>query len=322
MRENKIVRPFSFLMKNRALQYFLFPALLAITVILFSGNAFAANIGDSAFPLQIEKWVKGESINLSREKGKKIFIVEFWATWCGPCRVTAPFLTKLQKKYKDKGVVIIGISDEKQKTVENYLKKKDAGMEYTVAVDKDRKTTKAYFDAFGLKGIPHAFIIKSGRIAWHGHPMKGMEETIKKIIAGSFDLGKEVHAAKAKELFPVYFYLAGKTNEADLIKMTGERLFEYSRNNKELLDGLAWGIATEKDLKVRDFNLAYKAVKRANELASGKNSFILDTYARILYLMGQKEEAIRYQKKAISLTEDKALIKELNKNLKEYQGKK
>src|ERR1051325_1895884 len=65
--------------------------------------------GDKAPPLTIEKWVKGEPIT-GFEKGR-VYVVEFWATWCGPCVASMPHLSELQKEYGDR-VTIIGVTKE------------------------------------------------------------------------------------------------------------------------------------------------------------------------------------------------------------------
>ena len=55
-----------------------------------------ASLGDPAAPLTIKDWVKGKPANV--RDGKAVYVVEFWATWCGPCRVSIPHLTELQKR--------------------------------------------------------------------------------------------------------------------------------------------------------------------------------------------------------------------------------
>ena len=104
-------------------------------------------------------------------------IVEFWATWCPPCRQSIPHLNELNKKFKDKGLVVIGITDEDKATVEKF--RKGTPMEYNVATDKGGKLSQQ----FGINGIPQAFIIgKDGKILWEGHPMQLKEAAIENAL--------------------------------------------------------------------------------------------------------------------------------------------
>jgi thiol-disulfide isomerase/thioredoxin len=142
-------------------------------------------LGDKAPDLKIEKWIKGGPVNLSTGKGKNIYIVEFWATWCPPCRISIPHLTKLQNRYKDKSVIVVAISKEDPETVEEFVQsQKD--MDYNVGVDTSGETYLSYME--GEAGIPCAFIInKEGIIVWRGHPLE-MESTLKEVIDGTFDI--------------------------------------------------------------------------------------------------------------------------------------
>ena len=116
-------------------------------------------------------FVKGEPTTLAEGRGKNVFILEYWATWCAPCKVTIPHLTKLQQKYKDEGLVIIGVSDESLAKVQPFVAKMGDKMEYTVAIDPKRTTLDQYTRPFKINSIPHAFVIdKAGRLMWHGHP--------------------------------------------------------------------------------------------------------------------------------------------------------
>lgn len=120
--------------------------------------------------------MKLELVSGKIETGKPM-IVEFWATWCPPCRKSIPHLNEIYKKYKDKGLSIIGISDEDKAVIEKFTQ--TTPMDYTVAIDKD----DAFSKPFGIKGIPHAFLVdKTGKITWAGHPMKLTDADIEKLI--------------------------------------------------------------------------------------------------------------------------------------------
>jgi tetratricopeptide (TPR) repeat protein len=151
-------------------------------------------LGDPAPKLDVKSFVKGQPI-ATLEPGK-LYVVEFWATWCGPCRVSIPHLTELQKKHPD--VVFIGVSvlEQDQNAVKPFVDAMGDNMAYRVAVDaipekgdaNDGLMATTWMKAAGQGGIPTAFVIdKGGRIAWIGHPMS-MDEPLEKIVGGSWDL--------------------------------------------------------------------------------------------------------------------------------------
>jgi thiol-disulfide isomerase/thioredoxin len=216
-------------MKSKLLLGLALLALAVSPVVMAAGQ-----LGDPAAPLHIAEWVKGQAVDLAKLKGKQVVVVEFWATWCPPCRASIPHLTALQKKHKD--VVFIGISTEKPDVVKKFVAKMGDQMNYTVAVDNERQTSKGYMDAFGIRGIPHAFIVdKQGRIVWDGHPMANLEKVLDEIVAGKYDLDKarKKSAARAKyEAFRAAIE-AGKS-EAEIERL-GQ---ELEALDAETVDGL------------------------------------------------------------------------------------
>jgi thiol-disulfide isomerase/thioredoxin len=132
-------------------------------------------LGEPAARLAIKDWAKGKAVDV--RDGKAVYVVEFWATWCGPCRVSIPHLSELQKRWKNKGVVIVGVSDEPASTVKPFVEKMGDKMDYLVACDDNRLTYSGYMEAYGFNGIPTAFIVgRDGRVQWTGHPMNGLDK--------------------------------------------------------------------------------------------------------------------------------------------------
>jgi thiol-disulfide isomerase/thioredoxin len=170
-------------------------------------------IGDKAPELTVSKFVKGEPIT-GFEKGK-IYVVEFWATWCGPCIENIPHLTELQKEHKDIKVVGVSVWESDQSKVVPFVEKMGEKMDYTVAMDDVKaaedgaagrnssmtgKMAQNWMAAAGQNGIPAAFIVNGeGKVAWIGHPAS-MEKPLEQIMSGKWDLAKEAAAyRKSKE---------------------------------------------------------------------------------------------------------------------------
>jgi thiol-disulfide isomerase/thioredoxin len=149
-------------------------------------TTLALSIGSKAPIPEISDFVRGEKPTFF-EPGK-VYVIEFWATWCPPCRQSMPHLTKLAEDMKSKGVVIVGISDEKVETVRTFLEKEEWKQKarYTLATDPDRSTHKAYMEASGQGGIPTAFIVREGVVQWIGHPME-MDAPLAKVVDGTWD---------------------------------------------------------------------------------------------------------------------------------------
>lgn len=161
-------------------------------------------IGDTAPPLKVTKWVQGDEV-----KGfdkDKVYVVEFWATWCGPCIRAMPHLNELHDEYKGKGLVVIGLTSKdpnnSQKAVEEFVAKNGKRFTYRFAYCDDRDTDKAYMEASGQDGIPCTFIVgKDGKVAWIGHPME-LDDVLPLVMDGKWDGKKSVDALAAvrKEL--------------------------------------------------------------------------------------------------------------------------
>ena len=146
-------------------------------------------VGDPAPPLNIGQWMNGQPSSAGFEGN--VHVVEFWATWCGPCLISMPHLSELKQDYGDQ-VTIIGITDEDEGTVEAFLASESPDgrswfqvIQYYLATDNRGATNAAYMAAADQQGIPTAFIVgKRGTIEWIGHPGR-IDEPLRQAIEGS-----------------------------------------------------------------------------------------------------------------------------------------
>ena len=292
----------------------LFVAVLALYGFAIRGEALS--IGDKAPELQIAKWLKGDPVP-ALGTGNNVYVIEFWATWCIPCRESIPHLTELQKQYKDKGLVVIGISTEEEGIVQNFLSEVGSQMDYRVAVDTDRKTWEAYTTPFGAEGLPHAFIVsKKGELLWEGHPMNGMDAILAQTLAGAFDAAQAKQRVSdqklSKELADQYLGMASTgTNNAGADKV-GDQLMSLSYPALNALYTVVMNIRNNTNLKYRNKEFALKVCTKLDAITEGKNYKIAFVYALFLFENGKAEEAVKQAEKAMAVCTDdqmKAIIK-------------
>ena len=167
---------------------------LCVPTVCMAGDAHdkSLTIGDKAPTTEISHWLKGKEVT-EFEDGN-VYVMEFWATWCGPCKVSIPHISELQEQYADYDVTFIGVSDEKLQTVVKFLSTADSEnvmwtekIHYTLATDPDRSTAKAYMKAAAQQGIPTAFIVgKDSRIEWIGHPMD-IDDVLAQVVRDNWD---------------------------------------------------------------------------------------------------------------------------------------
>ena len=179
------------------------PNMLALALVFSplvpqtDDRPYSLMVGDAAPAIQVAEWVQGTPVT-SFAPGQTT-VVEFWATWCGQCKVAIPHLNELSKEYAGK-VTFVGvsvwerISAKAPYSVPDFVKKMGDKMTYTVASDLVKETedegpmAKNWMSAAGQSGIPTAFVVNgSGRIAWIGHPME-LDKSLAAIVGGSYDV--------------------------------------------------------------------------------------------------------------------------------------
>lgn len=332
--------------------------MLSIAVVL-SGwcltNPASANlgVGDAAPSLSIKDWIKGTPVDLKKAGPDEVFVVEFWATWCGPCRTSMPHMSEMQERFKEKGVTFIGVSSEKKSTVEKFLENGyDEKMRYTVALDDKRQTSKDWMVAAKQSGIPCAFVVKGGKIQWIGHPLNdldikvadlcgdkdylaykkkriGIEKQIMKaardenwedVLAG-FDKMIEFDPGRFEVRIARYHLLITKMNKAKEASDYGRSIVTSSGDTDDL-NRLAWEILNNDEFEAnRDVALAMAAAKKAMQLTEEKSPKVIDTFALALAANGDLEGAVQWQTRAVELCPDtdEKTKRKLRRKLEEYE---
>jgi cytochrome c biogenesis protein CcmG, thiol:disulfide interchange protein DsbE len=128
-------------------------------------------LNQKAPDLIVEKWLTPEP-----DRRGKFTLIDFWATWCPPCRAAIPELNGYHEKFGDK-LVVIGISDETEEAVRKLV---NPQIEYSIAIDTQARTK----NVVGVTGIPHVLIIDpQGIVRWEGFPFLQGYELNEKVVA-------------------------------------------------------------------------------------------------------------------------------------------
>jgi thiol-disulfide isomerase/thioredoxin len=299
-------------------------------------------IGNPAPPLNLETWFTGDEVR--QLVNGQIYVVEFWATWCPPCRTSMPHLSELQDRFGEQ-VKFIGVTDEQAGIVEQFLGEAQApdteqtwrdAVHYSLANDPSGAVRRAYMEAAGQSGIPTAFIVgREGLIEWIGHPMS-IDYPIEQVIAGTWDRAAELVRVQRKEALQaaiekqdwdeairlidatlaegmpdiqlqfMKFGLLMQAQRTDEAYTWLDQITKGHWDDSNLLDHLAWTLTTNLSGAQRRLDVAWQLAERANELTSGRDASVLDTMARIAYERGDLDAAIAWQTKAVEAAGDDA----------------
>ncbi len=262
-------------MKARQLKWMAALAATAAGTTLALAADATLKIGDPVPKLQTGKWVQGEPVK-KFEPGTA-YLVEFWATWCGPCRVSIPHLNELATKYKDKGLIVIGQDcwERDESRVAPFVKQMGEKMTYRVALDdktdsETGKMAETWMAAAGRDGIPSAFLVDTkGLIAWIGHPLQLKEKVLEDVLAGKYDVKKaaadyQQQQKNQAQLRPVWTALNRALQNKDWDEATA-KLAEVEKlmpeDERESLDMVRLAILVGKE----DYPAVYKLAAKVSE---------------------------------------------------------
>jgi thiol-disulfide isomerase/thioredoxin len=354
----------------------------ALLLLLLSATLSAAGlkVGDPAPATRPETMLQGEAVK-DFQKGE-VYVFECWASWCGPCIAAIPHLNELYKQMGKKGVVITGVNvweSERDaasaQRAKDFLKTQGEKMSYRVALG-GKAFIKDWLEAAEVNGIPHAFVVAEGKIAWTGHPAQLTAEMLGDILtgtplaaappvadkipqrrlskpavpAGTAPNDPEMAAAQAKldalseamrardwdaaeKALPAAAGVLPKQEgqelrdsiEAQIGLARGDPTKFYAQLQKvadeefddpEALNEIAWRLLTMKAFAQKpNLVLAEKCAVQSVKLTREEHPDKLDTLARLRWLQGKKEEAIRLQIKSVDKAEAGPMREALQKTL-------
>jgi thiol-disulfide isomerase/thioredoxin len=168
-------------------RFYTFFVAMFIAAFFIQTNVSAQNDGQPAKKLYAKSYINQKAPELVVEtwisekpdtKGKFV-LIDFWATWCGPCKRAIPHMNEWAEKYKDE-MVVIGLSDE---TEDRVRKLKEPVMEYYSAIDTKKQTKSTY----QVSGIPHVVVVDpEGIVRWEGFPFMQGYELTDEVLEGLF----------------------------------------------------------------------------------------------------------------------------------------
>jgi len=354
----------------------------ALLLLLLSATLSAAGlkVGDPAPATRPETMLQGEAVK-DFKKGE-VYVFECWASWCGPCIAAIPHLNELHKQMGKKGVVITGVNvweSERDaasaQRAKDFLKAQGDKMSYRVALG-GKAFIKDWLEAAEVNGIPHAFVVAEGKIAWTGHPAQLTAEMLGDILtgtplaaaapiadkipqrrlskpavpAGTAPNDPEMAAAQAKldalseamrardwdaaeKALPAAAGVLPKQEgqelrdsiEAQIGLARGkpakfyaqlQKLADEEFDDPEALNEIAWRLLTMKAFAQNpNLALAEKCAVQSVKLTKEEHPDKLDTLARLRWLQGKKEEAIRLQIKSVDKAEPGEMKAALQKTL-------
>ena len=354
----------------------------ALLLLLLSATLSAAGlkVGDPAPATRPETMLQGEAVK-DFKKGE-VYVFECWASWCGPCVAAIPHLNQLHKQMGKKGVVITGVNvweSERDaasaQRAKDFLQAQGSKMSYRVALG-GKAFIKDWLEAAEVNGIPHAFVVAEGKIAWTGHPAQLTAEMLGDILtgtplaaaapiaekipqrrlskpavpAGTAPNDPEMAAAQAKldalseamrardwdaaeKALPAAAGVLPKQEgqelrdsiEAQIGLARGkpakfyaqlQKLADEEFDDPEALNEIAWRLLTMKAFAQNpNLALAEKCAVQSVKLTKEEHPDKLDTLARLRWLQGKKEEAIRLQIKSVDKAEPGEMKAALQKTL-------
>jgi len=329
--------------------------LVTLLTLILAPSAPAADlsVGDTAPGFSIEEWVKGDEQTL---QNGKVYLVEFFATDKGRLQRTVPMLSELQEEFGDRGLIVIGVSEQEADDVKRWARSQGEKLGYTVAVDRRGVTTREWMSKAGRDTVPTAFIVdRKSKIAYIGDTLSEELATIlEKVLRGRFaptldrQARQKLDAARrhrrvkswrmAKQRYDeiidldpsVFAEVALERFEMMLVDMADrDEAYRYLQNelmakrfvkDPEALKDIAEKITLDRKItpENRDLDVALEAATALHQLAGKADWRSLTTLALVHFHRQEFQQAIGLQYRAWKLARPKYKA-ELKRVLRSYQ---
>ena len=290
-------------------------------------------VGGPAPALAVETWVKGKAKGPIRPGDGRVYVVEFWATWCGPCIAGIPELSKIQDDFRSQGVTVVGCTsrDEWGNTlaaVRDFVRRRDETIRYSIAwlpVSRGSDGTTGvhlnpWYEAAGIRSLPTAFVVdRTGRLAYIGDPA-GARDVVAALVNDSFDLEsaarKYALVLRGRQDLDS-LEVAFSAGQLDRARGMARGVVEGPcRDDARTMFLLAARIGKQENPGSELIDIAVQAAERAVELTARTSPGMLDVLAHALFHRGEIERAIAVEEEATRLSEgdfQKAQIRELER---------
>ncbi|MEO1584915.1 MAG: redoxin family protein [Planctomycetota bacterium] len=284
-------------------------------------------VGDRAPELKVASFIKGAPIS-EFEEGS-VYLVDFWATWCGPCIASIPKLTEMQEKYADDNFTVLAVSvlerpegDALIEHVSGFVEKRDDEMRYTIAVDDDGAMADSWLRASGQQGIPTAIIVgRDGNVAWVGYGTDpSLPGVVDDIVNDRWDMAEAREAPMQRAWYAHFMKVAG--TDTDRATRLAAALFDEGKlTDPAALNGVAWRIVENEGWSEAAAGVARDMATDALRRMNKDDASTLDTLAWAYYRLGEYDNAIETQERAVANAGDGQLKAELAKSLEVFKAR-
>ncbi|GAB5495098.1 MAG: hypothetical protein Phyf2KO_01780 [Phycisphaerales bacterium] len=165
-------------------------------------------VGDPAPSIDAEHWYRGEP--RSRLPLGNVYVIDLWATWCGPCVRAMPHLSELQNTYADQGLSVIAVSidtgDSAHEQVARFVERRSEDITFEVALDAGG-TKAAWLDASGRESIPSTYVVdREGTVVWIGNPTSPegefgepvIDRVLREVMSDTYNTAEAVDESRAE----------------------------------------------------------------------------------------------------------------------------